>query len=248
MTFGMGGIELDPTGLYHTAARTYHPTLQRFLSEDPSGYGGGDINLFAYAGTDPVGTSDPSGLDACPGGDCGGGGPNPPGGVPNIFYLYFFNGSSSSGPAVWDSFTHFWEKAQLAGSLRSAGVSDGQVLLAQEDGEGEGPEGLEGAEEQQIEENIEKVEILDRLGRPRWAHTPGGFVGWLETIENPKGSPLTAEQADAIVKEARQLGLNVRLDPAHEGRNEWTSPHLNVWRGGANSSAHVLVPDSYKLP
>ena len=49
-TFGMGGIELDPTGLYHAGVRFYHPTLQRFLSEDPAGYGGGDINLFAYSG------------------------------------------------------------------------------------------------------------------------------------------------------------------------------------------------------
>lgn len=131
-TFGMGGIELDPTGLYHAGARTYHPTLQRFLSEDPTGYGGGDINLFAYAGSDPVGASDPSGLDYCPGGDCGGD-PNPPGGVPDIFYLYFFNGSSSSGPAVWDTFTHLWEKAQLAGSLQSTGVtvSDGSEVFGQ---------------------------------------------------------------------------------------------------------------------
>ena len=110
MTFGMGGIELDPTGLYHTAARTYHPTLTALSVRGSSGYGGGDINLFAYAGNRPVGTSDPSGLDACPGGDCGGGDPNPLGGVPNIFYLYFFNGSSSSGPAVWIRLLIFGKK------------------------------------------------------------------------------------------------------------------------------------------
>jgi RHS repeat-associated protein len=120
-TFGMGGIEFDPTGLYDADARFYHPTLQRFLSEDPAGYGGGDINLFAYSGSDPVNASDPSGLDACPGGDCGGG---DPGGIPNIFYLFFFfPGGSSSGPAQWTTFTKFWEKLQLAQTLPSVGVT-----------------------------------------------------------------------------------------------------------------------------
>jgi hypothetical protein len=50
--------------------------------------------------------------------------------------------SSSSGPAVWDTFTHLWEKAQLAGTLESVGVkvSGGPVLLAQaEGGDGGGP-------------------------------------------------------------------------------------------------------------
>lgn len=96
--------------------------MQRFLSEDPSGYGGGDINLFAYSGSDPVDASDPSGLDTCPGGDCGGGDPNSFGQIPDIFNLFFFPGGSSSGPAVWDTFTNLWEKAQLAGSLKSVGV------------------------------------------------------------------------------------------------------------------------------
>ena len=63
--FRMGGIEYDSdTGLYHTLARYYSPTLQRFLSEDPLGYGGGGVNFFAYSGNDPVNGSDPSGMDA----------------------------------------------------------------------------------------------------------------------------------------------------------------------------------------
>ena len=132
-SFAMGGIELDPTGLYHAGARTYHPTLHRFLSEDPSGYGGGDINLFAYAGSDPVDASDPSGLDACPGGDCSGGDPNSFGGIPDIFEEFFLQDGSSSGPAQWDTFTHLWEKAQLAGTLQSVGVqvSDGYEVFGQ---------------------------------------------------------------------------------------------------------------------
>jgi RHS repeat-associated protein len=56
------GREEDGTGLYFYRARYYHPSLGRFISEDPIGYGGGDINLFAYVGSDPINLRDPSGL------------------------------------------------------------------------------------------------------------------------------------------------------------------------------------------
>jgi RHS repeat-associated protein len=54
------------TGLYRTPARYYNPGLGRFLSEDPIGFAGGDTNLFAYAGNDPLNSTDPSGLQAVP--------------------------------------------------------------------------------------------------------------------------------------------------------------------------------------
>jgi RHS repeat-associated protein len=43
------GRDNDGTGLYYYRARFYHPGLQRFISEDPLGFGGG-LNAFAYAG------------------------------------------------------------------------------------------------------------------------------------------------------------------------------------------------------
>jgi RHS repeat-associated protein len=46
--------------LYYMRARYYDPQLGRFLSEDPIGISGG-INLYAYAGNDPVNHYDPSG-------------------------------------------------------------------------------------------------------------------------------------------------------------------------------------------
>jgi RHS repeat-associated protein len=55
------GREDDQTGLYFYRARYYSPTLQRFISEDPIGLAGG-INLFAYAGNNPISFRDPSGL------------------------------------------------------------------------------------------------------------------------------------------------------------------------------------------
>jgi RHS repeat-associated protein len=51
----------DETGLYYYSARYYSPTLARFISEDPSGTRGG-INLYAYAGDQPVTFEDSTGM------------------------------------------------------------------------------------------------------------------------------------------------------------------------------------------
>ena len=56
------GRENDGTGLYYYRARYYSPRIERFLNEDPLRFGGGDINIFAYAQNSPVNLSDPSGL------------------------------------------------------------------------------------------------------------------------------------------------------------------------------------------
>jgi RHS repeat-associated protein len=44
-------------------ARYYHPGLQRFISEDPIGFLGGDPNFYAYVANNPLGFVDPLGLD-----------------------------------------------------------------------------------------------------------------------------------------------------------------------------------------
>jgi RHS repeat-associated protein len=56
------GRENDGTGLYHYRARYYSPSMQRFISEDPVGFTGGDVNLQAYVKNNPVNFTDPSGL------------------------------------------------------------------------------------------------------------------------------------------------------------------------------------------
>lgn len=55
------GRENDGTGLYYYRARYYHPQLQRFISEDPIDFAGGDINLYAYVLNNPLAYTDPSG-------------------------------------------------------------------------------------------------------------------------------------------------------------------------------------------
>jgi RHS repeat-associated protein len=54
------GREDDGTGLYFNRARYYSPGLQRFLSEDPIGFDGGN-NLYGYVGNQPTARIDPSG-------------------------------------------------------------------------------------------------------------------------------------------------------------------------------------------
>ena len=41
----------------------YDPLLGRFISEDPIGFGGGDINLYGYVRNNPLNFTDPMGLD-----------------------------------------------------------------------------------------------------------------------------------------------------------------------------------------
>ena len=60
--FQYTGLENDGTGLQYNRARYYSPTLQRFLSEDPAGSAGGDVNLYAYVGNSPLNARDPSGM------------------------------------------------------------------------------------------------------------------------------------------------------------------------------------------
>lgn len=49
-------------GLYYYRARYYHPRLQRFISEDPVGFNGGDVNLYSYVFNSPTNLNDPLGL------------------------------------------------------------------------------------------------------------------------------------------------------------------------------------------
>ncbi len=59
---GQYGVSSVGDGLDTMSVRTYDPTTGEFLTSDPSGLASGSSNLRIYAGDDPTGLIDPSGL------------------------------------------------------------------------------------------------------------------------------------------------------------------------------------------
>jgi RHS repeat-associated protein len=59
---GQFGVMAESNGLYYMRARYYDPQVGRFISEDPIGFDGGDVNLYAYVRNNPVMGIDPQGL------------------------------------------------------------------------------------------------------------------------------------------------------------------------------------------
>lgn len=60
--FQYAGRENDGNSLYYYRARYYSPQFERFISEDPIGFAGGDTNLYRYVDNNPLNFVDPSGL------------------------------------------------------------------------------------------------------------------------------------------------------------------------------------------
>ena len=58
---GSGRTERERMSQYR--ARAYHPSLGRFMSEDPKDFDAGDYNLFRYCHNDPIDFTDPMGLE-----------------------------------------------------------------------------------------------------------------------------------------------------------------------------------------
>jgi RHS repeat-associated protein len=62
-----GGLYDADTGLVRFGARDYDPATGRWLARDPILFSGGQANIYAYAGDDPVNFNDPSGLESSSG-------------------------------------------------------------------------------------------------------------------------------------------------------------------------------------
>jgi RHS repeat-associated protein len=58
-----GGLYSYDTKMEQFGRRWYDPATGRWVSEDPSGFGGRDQNLYRYCGNGPTDGTDPSGLD-----------------------------------------------------------------------------------------------------------------------------------------------------------------------------------------
>jgi RHS repeat-associated protein len=57
-----GQYSLNESGLYYNYYRDLDPQTGRYIESDPIGLNGGSFSTYAYAGGNPVGDSDPSGL------------------------------------------------------------------------------------------------------------------------------------------------------------------------------------------
>ncbi|MDH4188238.1 MAG: RHS repeat-associated core domain-containing protein, partial [Nitrospira sp.] len=62
--FQYTGREADGSGLLYYRARYYQPRLQRFISEDPIGFRGRQMNLYGYVRNAPTIYIDPYGLES----------------------------------------------------------------------------------------------------------------------------------------------------------------------------------------
>lgn len=61
--YSFTGREYDPeTGMYFYRARYYDPKAGRFMTKDPIGFTGGDVNLYGYVQNNPMNMNDPSGM------------------------------------------------------------------------------------------------------------------------------------------------------------------------------------------
>jgi RHS repeat-associated protein len=58
-----GGLYDFETALLRFGARDYDPHTGRWTTKDPIGFEGGDANLYAYVGSDPINYIDPTGFD-----------------------------------------------------------------------------------------------------------------------------------------------------------------------------------------
>ena len=97
------GYRFDPeTELYYVRARTYNPTLGRWIQRDPIGYAGG-INLYEYVGGRADAALDPLGLAAETGSN-GTAPPNPWSPPPGGWRLWPIPPGPAGGPATPPNF------------------------------------------------------------------------------------------------------------------------------------------------
>lgn len=99
--YGYTGRQLDlETGHYYYRNRYYDPQSGRFLSKDPKGISGGDVNLYRYVKNSPISFSDPFGLEALPN-DIGASPLNTNEGTQMLVNSYM-NSASQNVSAAWD--------------------------------------------------------------------------------------------------------------------------------------------------
>ena len=177
---------IPEVGLYDNAARSYSPTLGRFLQTDPAGYADG-MNIYAYTHGDPVNGTDPTGLDD----DSSDGGPDAPPPPVEGGALDFV------GISVVDVFGH--HPLTLGPNADTPGVINNNPLSGGTSGGGGGGDGRSGRPPQ-------------NNTKPPACSSPGpAFVcnGKGKLVPNPKYQQQVCANYSAITISANQLNAGV---------------------------------------
>jgi RHS repeat-associated protein len=140
--FGYTGRPQDAEGgFWDYRARLYDAALGRFLSEDPSGFSAGDMNLYRYVGNNPAALTDPSGLESFAGTAT-----NywPSSGVPSYTgFTYNLSGRVDYSPSALPTFTPWAAmpevQANIISQQRQANLQQRQSIL---DRLGEDPDNI----------------------------------------------------------------------------------------------------------
>jgi RHS repeat-associated protein len=259
------GKERDTeSGNDYFGARYYASSMGRFLNPDWSDgpdtipyakYGDPQtLNLYTYAGNNPLRNIDPDGHDciyfssagnaSVKSGDC----------FSDTDSGIYVNGTITSlnynsNSSSWSFSYNSYDNGNLGtGTIANAPAPGPEPRMdegAVTDDSGAQLLALSGAGRglqifRLLASALQGAKSESALVPPAYANTPGGFVNWLKNLSHD-GTKLNTTQADAIVAQARQLGVDVRLDPPHPGTS-WDVPHLNIGREG---QVHLEVPEGY---
>jgi RHS repeat-associated protein len=124
-TYAGGRYDADAQ-LYYNGARWYDAKTGRFVSEDPSGFGAGDVNLNRYCGNSPMNYTDPTGLYAADSSHAGSNRGGAGGGVgygiqaPGTVVILQVSGSSSQVPAYTGGNAQYAVRCDASEAWRSA--------------------------------------------------------------------------------------------------------------------------------
>ncbi len=194
------GRENDGTGLYFYRARYYSPQLQRFVADDSWGFAGGDVNLSAYVGDNPVAYRDPSGhiplLLALPAAGCLGGAAGA-----------FLGNVMSGRQTKWEDLLG----GCAAGSIIGIGAWAVAPAVFGAGGAGAAAAGAGASTGRGLRDILNNPELLDRFLKHKF----------------PNNRPLSAADARQVWDKLVELGLRPRLDPGSPG-TKWPGPHINI--------------------
>ncbi len=226
------------TGLYYNWFRYYDPKTGRYLRIDPVGFYGLDINLYGYTWNSPLNWYDPWGLftavqrrtiisswrntGAAAGAILG--------------FLLGGGGGALTGPGAVAAVPALAYAGAGVGAI-SGGIA-GEVIATWLLDVIDNGNDSDNGEETPCDNNDDLKDI-----KPDWVKDKNTFMNWLKNLERDRPE-LTKSQIDAIVRQSRDYGFEIRPDPPHPG-GPWNVHHLNIWD---KAKVHIQVPPDYNLP